>query len=240
MSKLLRRGDSFGSIGIGVPYYKACYKFFRWWSWVLAGGLEEGDILLNDNSYRRPVPIPMGHNLLAKRFLETEADTLCIVEDDHAGQQDTIRLLRTKPENLDFDILCASYVSRDHNLVPVGFQFTGNVSPYGEYEVRLNPLLASETGTQEYDGAALGCVLIRRWVLEAMRGDADPDGWFPFDWHGQNSQDIVFYARAREVGARVGVDRDNRLIHIGEYEYTMEQFFESRKKMLEAKEMEVK
>ena len=238
MRDLLHRGDPFGTIGIGVPYYKSVYKFFRWWSWVLVGGLEDGDILLNDNSYPRPMPIPVGHNVLAKRFLETGADTLCIVEDDHAGQQDTIRRLRTKPENLGFDIVCASYVNRHNDLTPVGFNFSDRVSPYGEYEMLLSPVNVAESGTQEYDGAALGCVLIRRWVLEAMRGDAATEDWFPFDWHGRNSQDVVFYHRARAVGARVGVDRDNALIHIGEAEYRMEDFFEQRRRSLEKQNAE--
>jgi hypothetical protein len=237
MPELLRRGQGFGRLGIGVPYYKACYKFFRWWSWVLVGGLEEGDILLNDNSYPRPVPIPLGHNMLAKRFLETDADTLCIVEDDHAGQQDTIRRLRTKPENLEFDIVCATYVNRHSDLTPVGCNFSGGVSSWGEYEMTLAPLAVAEHGTQEYDVAALGCVLVRRWVLEAMRGDAEMEDWFPFDWWGRNSQDVVFYHRARQVGARVGVDRDTRLIHVGEADYTMEQFYAERERQLRQKRM---
>jgi len=223
----------FGRIGIGVPYYKACYQFFRWWSHLLVSGLENGDVLLNDNSYSRPMPIPMGHNALAKRFLETSADTLCIVEDDHAAQADQIEQMRYKLENQAFDIICASYVNRRNDLTAVGFNFTDGLSPYGEYEMRLDPLAVAKTGTQEYDGAALGCVLIRRWVLEAMQGDRAADDWFPFDWHGRNSQDVVFYARAKRVGARVGVDRDNAIIHVGDHEYTMEQFYEQRDKALQ-------
>lgn len=233
-----RRGETFGKIGIGVPYYKGCYKFFRWWSWLLVGGLEDGDILLNDNSYERPMPIPMGHNLLAKRFLETSADTLCIVEDDHAAQQDTLRLMRLKPANQDFDIVCASYVNRRGDLTPVGFNFTGTVSPYGEFEMSVDPNIVSEKGTQEYDGAALGLVMIRRWVLEEMLGDSEIEDWFPFDWHGRNSQDVVFYYRASLVGARVGVDRDNCLIHVGEAEFTMEQFYTKRQEARRKKQEE--
>lgn len=238
MKRLYRRGETFGRLGIGVPYYKARYLFFRWWSWVLVGGLEEGDILLNDNSYPRPMPIPMGHNALAYRFMQTEADTLCIVEDDHAGQQETIRWLRTKPENLGFDIVCASYVNRRPDLTPVGWNLSGSQSAYGEYEVMVNPMGVAETGTQEYDGASLGCVLIRRWVLEALRGDAQGEEWYPFDWHGRNSLDIIFYARAKAVGARTGVDRDNSLIHVGEAEFTMDDFFEQRNRALEKKRRE--
>mgnify|MGYP001053843199 CR=1 FL=1 len=223
----------FGRIGIGVPYYKACYQFFRWWSRLLVSGLENGDVLLNDNSYKRPMPIPMGHNTLAKRFLETSADTLCIVEDDHAAQADHIEQMRYKLENQRFDIVCASYVNRRNDLTAVGYNFSGDRSEYGEYGVILNPMAVQRTGTQEYDGAALGCVLIRRWVLEAMQGDRAQDEWYPFDWHGGNSQDIVFYARAHALGARTGVDRDNSLIHVGDHEYTQEQFFEQRDRALQ-------
>jgi len=233
MPDLLRRGDSFGSIGIGVPYYKASYEFFRWWSWVLVDGLEVGDQLLNGPDMRCEVPIPMAHNGLVMEFLKTDRDTLCIIEDDHVGQQDTIRKLRTKPENLDFDIVCASYVNRRDALVAVGFNFhPDGPNEYGEWGCVLEPMKVAETGTQQYDGAALGCVLIRRWVLEAMLGDNEPRDYFWFDWRGRNSQDIVFYARAQAVGARVGVDRDNSIGHHGSKIYTMREFYEKREQFV--------
>jgi hypothetical protein len=99
---------------------------------------------------------------------------------------------------------------------------------YGEHGVVMAPGEVAETGTQEYDCAALGLVLIRRWVLEAMQGYRKPEEMFWFDWRGRNSQDIRFYWDAKQVGARVGVDRDNDIGHVGQKIYTMREFYQKR------------
>lgn len=223
-----RRGDDFGSVGIGVPYYRPVYHFFRWWTWLLIDGLEAGDACLNTPDLRCEVPIPLAHNGLVKEFLKTPCDTLCIVEDDHVGDQQTIRNMRNKRENWDFDIVCASYTNRRNNAyMAIGVNFIeGDVTEYGEYNCEIAPIKAWRTGTQPYDCAALGCVLIRRWVLEEMLGDNDPEEYFWFDWRGRNSQDVTFYARVKELtGARVGVDRDNAIGHVGTRIWTMEDFY---------------
>ena len=54
-----RRGADFGRIGVGVPYYKAQYEFFQWWSYLIAGGFRTGDRLLNNQRVPGEVPIPM-------------------------------------------------------------------------------------------------------------------------------------------------------------------------------------
>jgi hypothetical protein len=227
----LTKGQTFGTLGFGVPYYKARYEFFRWWSWLLAGGgFREGDQLLNDRNMPGEVPIPVAHNKLVENFLDTDRDTLLIVEDDHTGTVDTIHRMRDKRENAWFDVVCASYINRRHGdpSYPVGFDLTENVTAYGEFECRIERARVAREGTQEYDGAALGCVLIRRWILEAMRGDQPSGDTFWFDWNGRNSQDVVFYGRIRPMGVRVGVDRDNPIGHLGETEYTMAQFYDWR------------
>lgn len=228
----------FGSIGIGVPYYKAAYEFWRWWSWLLVGGLETGDQFLNTERVRGEVPIPMAHNAIVKEFLfHSTRDTLIIVEDDHVGPQDIIRKMRQKPDNQRFDIVCSSYVNRRGPTVAVGFDFTPEgPNEYGEYDCILDPWRVAETGTQEYDGATLGLVMVRRWVLEAMMGDSHPDEYFWFDWRGRNSQDIQFYAGAKQVGARTGVDRDNDVGHISRRIYTMNDFFKLRHEAEQARE----
>lgn len=225
-----RHGDDFGKLGIGVPYFKAQYEFWRWWTWLLVGGFRNGDRILNSENVPGEVPIPLAHNALVLEFLpQKDLDTLLIIEDDHVGHQDTIERLRTKPENLDFDIVCASYTNRRNDLTAVGVMFKENgVNDYGEITCIIEPLKVAKIGTQEYDCAALGCVLIRRWVLEAMLGDNKPEDYPFFDWRLRNSQDIQFYARAKAVGARVGVDRDNAIGHIGKYTYTMEDYYKQR------------
>ena len=216
-----------GSVAVGTPYYRGVYEFFRWWTWMLIDGLEEGDACLNTPDLRCEVPIPLAHNGLMQEFLKTPCDTLCIIEDDHVGPQDQIRRMRTKVENQAFDIVCASYTNRrDNAYMAIGVDLLDDdVTEYGEINCHLAPLEVWKTGTQPYDAAALGCVFIRRWVIEAMLGDNDPTEYFWFDWRGRNSQDVVFYRRVKEMtGARVGVDRDNAIGHVGKKVFTMTDF----------------
>jgi len=221
----------FGRLGVGVPYYKATYHFWRWWSWLLVGGLENGDRLLNDWDVPGELPIPLAHNALVRAFLESDADTMLMIEDDHVANQDVVRNIRYKEENWFYDIVCASYTNRRMPPTAVGVNFSGDVNEYGEYECVVKPLDVSLTGTQEYDVAALGLVLVRRWVLEAMLGDNDPAEYFWMDWRGRNSQDIQFYAGARAVGARVGVDRDNPIGHVGQKIYNMMDFYRAQERL---------
>lgn len=225
---MLGRGDPFGRLGIGVPFYKPSYEFFRWWTWLVAGGFEAGDVLLNGPDVPGEVAIPVAHNAIVRAFLATEADTLCIVEDDHVGEQDVVQRMRGKAENRDYDIVCANYSKRASDLDLVGVAFTGEVSDYGEAECRIDPMAAWETGTQPVDCAALGLVLIRRWVLEEMLGDQQPEDYHWFDWRGHNSQDVQFYWRARAVGARVAVDRDAQIGHVGKAIYWPKHFYRRR------------
>lgn len=224
----LRRGDGFGTIGIGTPFMRAPYQFFRWWSWLLIGGLEPGDQLLNDETWECPAPIPVSHNAIIKHFLETDRDTLCLVEDDHVGAQDVVRQMRNKAENRDFDMICASYVNRRGLPLPVGYNNL-HIKDSGELEVLVEMADVQETGTQEHDGAAMGLILVRRWVLDAMLDGQDADWYQWCEWRGRNSQDLWFYYKAHQAAdVRVGVDRDARLGHIGERVWTFDDFLDAR------------
>jgi hypothetical protein len=231
----------FGRVGVGVPYFKAQYEFFRWWSWLIAGGLELGDQLLNNENLLCEVPIPMAHNGIVREFLKTDLETLLIIEDDHFGDQEVIRRMRNKPENWEFDIVCASYTNRRPPTITVGFDFGDDCKPneQGEYLCELDFRKVTRTGTQQYDGAALGCVLIRRSVLVALLGDNDPEEFSWFEWVGRNSQDVNFYGRVKALGwPKVGVDRDNDIAHIGKVYYTMNDFYVMRQECVDRMEKE--
>ena len=228
--RMLRAGDSFGRVAFGVPYFKPSYEFWRWFSWVLIGGMEPGDVFLNDNDMPGEVAGVDSHNALVRAALQTNCDTLCIVEDDHCDEDNqTIRRLRSKPENLDYDIVCASYTNRRGAPKPVGFTFSDweggvPVKRAGGYRVELDYENTALEGTQEVDGSALGCVLIRRWVLEVIAGRRNLDDVRWFVWDDNNSLDIGFYALAQMVGARCAVDRDVWIQHVGKYIYTKRDF----------------
>ena len=215
--------ESFGRIGIGVPYYSAEPEFWLSWSWLMATGLEDGDLLMN----RPPhvpmcVRMPLAHNALFRYFLTSDLDTCCIVEDDHYFPYDQLTKMRYKPVNQNFDIVCASYVRRSQYDIPLmmGWDFSPDATAYDNEAIFDLRKAAAETGTMPYEGAAFGFTLIRRWVLEEMLGDNDPSGYEWAEIQKSCSLDIPFYWKARELGARVGVDRDNWIGHVGRYNFT--------------------
>lgn len=226
-----RRGEDFGVVAIGVPYAegRGHYDFFRSFCWLLIQGGEPGDYFLNTEAVEGDFPLPYMHNALVREFLDTtEADTLVIVEDDHVFDPEVLRRMRTKEENWAFDIVCATYVSRRGWPPRAVSWHTIDPQTHDGYTVQFRPLEVETSGTQEYDGSGLGFVLIRRWVLEAMvKGRPLEDVlWFYFD--GFSSPDVAFYNNAQALGARVGVDRDNRLGHIGKRVWVFGDFVRAR------------
>ena len=221
--------SGFGKVGFGVPYFRPGYEFWLWWSQMLIDGFETGDVFLNDGNVPGEVPIPIAHNALVREFLETDCDTLLILEDDHSGDPGVVRAMREKAENWAFDIVCASYVGRRGLPKAMGWHFV-EYSEIAGWKMRHNHEEVELNGTQEYDGAGLGLVLIRRWLLEEMLGDEDPELFCWFQWNQNNSQDVWFYRQAKDLGARVGVDRDSCILHWGKHGWSMEHFAEWRER----------
>jgi hypothetical protein len=215
----------FGSIGFASAKFKECNEFFNSWTWLVMHGIEEDDRCLN-----RPEHIPIStwyprmHNAIIRLFLQSGCDTLCIIEDDHEFPFDVLHRLRYKPENQEFDIVCASYVRRSQTAL--AFPMGWNIKEDSEepWWVQFDIDGIEYEGTQEFDGAALGFVLIRRWVLEEMVSGENIDTYEWVKCYGDVSGDIPFYFKAHALGARVGVDRDNRVIHVGPYKYTHDDF----------------
>jgi hypothetical protein len=175
-----------------------------------------------------PLPIPVVHNRLIARFLESDRDTLCIVEDDHVADPEIINRMRDKRENWNYDIVCANYVNRREFPSLTGYGL-GSKTAAGEIICVLNWDETARRGTQEVDGAAMGLVLIRRWVLDAMLAGGNPQETWWCEWYGGNSQDITFYYKAKELGARAAVDRDAQIGHIARTVRTVDDFWSLRK-----------
>jgi hypothetical protein len=104
----------------------------------------------------------------------------------------------------------------------------GGKTAAGEIICVLNWDEAARTGTQAVDGAAMGLVFIRRWVLDAMLAGGKPDETWWCEWIGGNSQDIVFYHKAKALGARAAVDRDANIGHVGRIVRTVDDFWKHR------------
>jgi len=218
----------FGTVGFGVPKFKECDHFWLAWSWFLLNGVEEDDRFLNRSGRERRMPLitwmPRMHNAIIRMFLESGCDTLCLIEDDHYFPADQLHKMRHKLENQGFDIVCASYVKRTRTDIPLpmGWDIKQDSDKPWWVQFRLDEI--EYEGTQEYDGAAFGFTLIRRWVLEAMLGDEDPSRYEWAECIGEITPDLPFYFKAVGLGARTGVDRDNWIGHMGWYNHTPEDF----------------
>jgi hypothetical protein len=209
--------NGFGRLGIGVPLFRMVPEFWLWWTWLVARGFRAGDVLLNDAEIPMEVPHPVAHNALVRAFLETDCDTLLLIEDDHNADEEIVERMRSKAANWEFDVVCASYVNRRATPWPVGCGvFTGEEGPAG-LRINLDLRRVAESGTQQTPCAALGLVFIRRRVLEGMLGDADPATFEWFKMLGASSLDLWFYREVQRLGFRAGVDRDEWIGHVGRY-----------------------
>ena len=241
---------SFGKIAVGVPYYKGVPEFWLSWTMMLVQGqFQPGDKVLNTlGADGRPniemgVRLPLAHNKIIREFLRTDADTLCIIEDDHGFPADQLNRMRFKPENQEFDIVCAGYTNRrmDGCLIPTGWWMPKTDEAKAKYMAGIHLKRIERTGTWAVDGAALGFVLVRRGVLEAMCGDNDPELFMWAECIRECSPDMPFYYRAHEAGATVGVDMDNPVIHIGSYRYSLAdswRWIDEQLERIEAKQAE--
>ena len=220
----------FGNVGFGVPKFKECPEFWLSWSWFLLSGVEEDDRFLNRSTAEAKVPLmawmPRMHNAIIRMFLESGCDTLLLIEDDHKFSANQLHKMRYKPENQKFDIVCASYVRRTRTNIPLlmGWNIKRDAPEDEPWWVNFHLNEIAYEGTQEYDGAAFGFALIRRWVLEAMLGEEDVDTYEWAECIGGTSPDLPFYFKADALGARTGVDRDNWIGHVGWYNYTPDDF----------------
>ena len=220
----------FGNVGFGVPKFKECDEFWLSWSWFLLNGTEDDDRFLNRSGRETKMPLvtwlPRMHNAIIRMFLESGCDTLLFVEDDQNFPYDQLHKMRYKPENQKFDIVCASYAKRTRTDIPLvmGWNIKRDSKEPWWVEFKLREIAFE--GTQEYDGAAFGFTLIRRWVLEAMVEGEDPKRYEWAQCVDEITPDLPFYFKTVELGARTGVDRDNWIGHVGSYNYTPEDFKE--------------
>ncbi len=216
-----RRG--FGRLGIGVPFFHGEFEFWQWWTLLLLGGFEPGDEVLNHYDVPGEVLIPEAHNGVVRKFMESDCDTLLMLEDDHWADQEVVRRMRFKPANWAFDVVCASYVNRRGVPRAIGCTFQEKPDARG-YLVHRDMRQVWLEGTQPVDVAALGLVFIRRQVLEAMLGDEDPQRFSWFDLVGRSSQDIDFYWRVKQLGFKTAIDRDEWIGHVGKRTWGKEDF----------------
>lgn len=118
-------------------------------------------------------------------FLRSRCDALLVIESDMIPPADTIPRLASLP----CDVAYGCYVFRQGtgdvvNILERYYPWPRQARNMGEsLTVRGLWKAAMAQGVIDCSGSGLGCILIRRHVVEAAPFEAKPDGDGFFDWH---------------------------------------------------------
>jgi len=145
-------------------------------------------------------PISYNRNLLVKRFLETDADFLLMIDDDCVGDKRILDLA-----DYDKDIIgatCFGYVKQ--MVIP----FCMKRNKEGTYDILQ---VQNNSGVVECDGIGSGLMMIKREVLENMpypfRNEYDPEGL------KIKGLDFNFCERAQKKGYTIWCDTNQLISH---------------------------
>lgn len=174
--------------------------------------------------------VAAGRTTIVRRFLETRAEWLFMVDTDMGFEPDTIDRLVASAEANDCPVVGAlcfaqkadprapedSLHARRFSIVPTVYRYTKIVET-GEQGFR--PVLDYTPGAfQQADATGAACILIHRKALTAL-GAQDPfrpllvQGGNPDGTDREFSEDLSFCARLANAGVRIGVDTSVRTSH---------------------------
>jgi len=210
--------QGWGTVAVGVRIaQRPEVPFFNAWTALMTRGLLKGDTVLAPQAH---LPAHWASNALAKAFLKSGRDTLLMVDDDMTFSQDALHHLRHNQANWPYDVVTGLAMYRNPKKPkPVVMQ----LMEQPPLPLRLRGDFFDINGdfqdgeVVEVDALGLAFTLIRRRVLEAM---INPDYGLEYtynDWFtygpGQESDDIPFSRRCRELGFRMAVDTSVKLGH---------------------------
>lgn len=140
--------------------------------------------------YLSNVPIEAARNLLAERFLASDAEVLLFLDSDIAPPDGVLALAGAGVPVVG---AWCPLLTRDHELHPNLYR----LSPDGRSH---QPCWEESDVPIRVDAVGMGCTFIRREVLERL---ARP--WFAFERAGEGAEgwigeDIAFCRKAREAG----------------------------------------
>lgn len=144
-------------------------------------------------------------NTLCKHVLDTGAEWLWFMDDDHSFAPD----LLTKLLSHDLPLVVPVCLMRTHPYYPVTLQKRLDDDPESG-DARYLPVYFPEqedNGLVELDAGGCAGMLIHRDVIEAVGGPL----WFEY---GTASEDILFCQKAKEKGFTIHCDLSARLGHI--------------------------
>jgi len=158
-------------------------------------------------------------NILVRRFLESECDTLCFIDSDAVFGAGALEELRSDVEGQEYDILQAFTVKRGWPpepmyLVAMPDQPQSIEAQRGRFMLSQLPL----DGDYIYpvDAVSLHFCMIRRWVFEALLAEDGPDYTYWFEFEKDMGEDVTFCQRAQGVGARLGMSTRLKIGHVSD------------------------
>lgn len=180
--------------------------FFRSWTRLMTGGLRAGDTALD------PVielPHHIAANIAVQYFLQSGADTLCMIDSDMAFPHDTLAALRNDADGMEYDILCALCTTRRAPNLPVMLRRVADRDGVPSYQ----PCPELITGRPVVvDAVGLPFCLIRREVFDGLSEFAP---WW-FDWGERGlGEDTMFSQRAIAAGFKIAVHTGVSIEHRG-------------------------
>jgi hypothetical protein len=189
-----------------------CQEFMQSVLACLYADWRDRQVLTTTLATRSP-SIAHNRNEVVRQFLQTDADWLWFVDTDMAFDPDTAYRMIDAANECGAKILSALYFGYSVTdlegqpiLWPQWFRFRRKDE---ETTITLPVVQKIEPGIQELGAAGMGCCIIHRDVLVAMKEKYGSDGWIWFahdlcrDRHGapaRMGEDVSFCARAAAVG----------------------------------------
>lgn len=144
-------------------------------------------------------------NDIADRLLDSDAEWLMLLNDDHVYPPNTLTRLLSH----DVDMVTGYYLKRTFPFSPVLYNGLREIEGKEWYETYYPQ--EGESGLQPIVGCGDGCVLIKRKVLEAIEHPIWEISKFKPDLQ---STDLIFCEKVRKAGFKMFVDLDLMIGHM--------------------------
>jgi hypothetical protein len=182
-------------------------EFLPVWSLLVTKGLRSGDGWMIETG-------KVAHkaaNALVRRFLQTQADTLFMLDSDANIGSSFLHEFRDYEAGWDYDALQAFYVRRGWPPEAIWFKRKGT-----EY---MRCMVLQEDAVDDVALVGTHCALFRREIFERMLAER-PDvpvedfDWFHYPRHNRNLEDTALSMEAEQLGFRLGATTHVKAGHI--------------------------
>lgn len=167
--------------------------FFVSWTRMIRSGLDACDQVLMPAVQ---MPHSCACNVLAWRFLQTDCDSLLMMDDDMVFEPSAVADLADTQS--DHGIVSALYTTRREPVKPIALWWNGKRYA-GKPDSELRGLV-------DCDVVGFGFTLISRPLIEAVCKERGKDGIFT--WSNTHGEDGEFCVTAARLGYKVAVNCD--------------------------------